>query len=83
VGGLLGGALKGAVLGMLFGGPRGAIIGAGAGAGAGTAGNIIKGKANVSFDRGARLLFELQAPVTVPAYAAPAAAPRTGSKPAS
>ncbi|MBI5596074.1 MAG: hypothetical protein HY928_08305 [Elusimicrobia bacterium] len=75
IGAVLGGALQGAVMGVLFGGGDGAMIGAGAGAGAGALGNIIKGKQDVSFDQGARLLFETKEPFTVPVYPAPSPVP--------
>ncbi|HVE13078.1 MAG TPA: hypothetical protein VNI01_06765 [Elusimicrobiota bacterium] len=71
IGGWLSGALQGAVLGVLFGGKTGAIIGAGAGAGAGGVSSIIKGKEEVDFAQGARLLFETRAPLKVPAHAGP------------
>lgn len=74
IGSLLGGALQGAVMGVLFGGGEGAMIGAGAGAGASAIGTILKGKQDVSFEQGARLLFETKAPVSVPTYPAPPAA---------
>ncbi|MBI3299484.1 MAG: hypothetical protein HYZ75_15065 [Elusimicrobia bacterium] len=71
IGSVLGGALQGAIMGVLFGGQEGAILGAGAGAGVGALGNIIKGKQDVAFEPGARLLFETRAGFTVPVYAAP------------
>lgn len=71
IGSLIGGALQGAVMGVLFGGSEGAVLGAGAGAGASALGTILKGKQDVSFDQGARLLFETKGPVTVPVYPAP------------
>jgi len=67
IGALLGGALQGALYGMLFGGGEGAIIGAGAGAGAGAAGKILKGKEEIKFEQGARLLFEAMETFKVPA----------------
>lgn len=76
----LGGALKGAVLGVLFGGGKGAIIGAGAGAAAGGGVAVVKGKAEIEFPQGARLLFESRAPLAVPAYAPPPAAPKPEAK---
>lgn len=89
IGSLIGGALQGAVMGVLFGGSEGAVLGAGAGAGASALGTILKGKQDVSFDQGARLLFETKAPVSVPVYpapppppAAPTAAPAPAEKPA-
>ncbi|MFH1725946.1 MAG: hypothetical protein ABII00_15165 [Elusimicrobiota bacterium] len=72
VGAWLGGALQGALYGVLFGGKGGAIIGAGAGAAAGGASTVIKGKQNIDFDQGARLLFETVEPFTVPSVPAPA-----------
>jgi len=75
IGSLVGGALQGAVMGVLFGGPEGAVLGAGAGAGAGALGTILKGKQDISFDQGARLLFETKAPFTVPIFPAPPPAP--------
>ena len=68
IGSVLGGALQGAVMGVLFGGGNGAMIGAGAGAGAGALGNIMKGKQDVSFEPGARLLFETKEAFSVPVY---------------
>lgn len=81
IGSMLGGALQGAVMGVLFGGGNGAMIGAGAGAGAGALGNIIKGKQDVSFEPGARLLFETKEPFTVPVYPAPPPAAPPEGKP--
>ncbi|TBR25663.1 hypothetical protein EPO15_01775 [bacterium] len=75
IGSLVGGALQGAIMGVLFGGSEGAVLGAGAGAGAGALGTILKGKQDVSFDQGARLLFETKQAVTVPVYPAPPAPP--------
>lgn len=71
IGSLVAGALQGAVMGVLFGGSEGAVLGAGAGAGAGAIGTILKGKQDISFDQGARLLFETKRAVTVPVYPAP------------
>jgi hypothetical protein len=70
IGSWLGGALQGAVYGVLFGGGKGAVIGAGAGAGAGGISSIIKGKHEVEFAQGARLLFELSTPMRLPALPA-------------
>lgn len=81
-GALLGGALQGAVMGVLFGGSEGAVLGAGAGAGASALGTILKGKQDVTFDQGARLLFETKASVTVPVYPAAPAPPPVPEKPA-
>ncbi|MBI2363190.1 MAG: hypothetical protein HYV15_07400 [Elusimicrobia bacterium] len=69
-------------MGVLFGGGDGAMIGAGAGAGAGALGNIMKGKQDVSFDQGARLLFETKEPFAVPVFQAPAPAPSAAPAPA-
>ncbi|HAH05269.1 MAG TPA: hypothetical protein DCM05_01900 [Elusimicrobia bacterium] len=80
IGAWLGGALQGALYGVLFGGTDGAMIGAGAGAAAGGAAKVIKGKQDVDFQQGAKLLFEMKEPVSVPAV--PAAAP-PAAKPAS
>ena len=84
IGGVLAGALQGAVMGMLFGGKGGAVIGAGAGAGAGTLGGILSGKQDVTFEQGARLLFETRQAFSVPVYAAPASPPaeKPSEKPA-
>ena len=67
----LGGALQGALYGVLFGGKGGAVIGAGAGAGAGAASGLFKGKQDLDFPQGAKLMFESTAPVSVPAGLAP------------
>lgn len=75
LGSVLGGALQGAVMGVLFGGQEGAILGAGAGAGAGALGTIIKGKQDIAFEPGARLLFETRGSFTVQVYATPAPLP--------
>ena len=74
IGSWIAGALQGALYGVLFGGEKGAIIGAGAGAGTGAAAAVIKGKQDVEFQPGAKLTFELTAPVTVPAFPAKPAA---------
>lgn len=60
------GALQGALYGVLFGGKTGAIFGAGAGAAAGTAGSIFKGKLDVEYPQGSRLMFETLEPFRVP-----------------
>ena len=60
------GALQGALYGVLFGGKEGAIIGAGAGAAAGTAGSVFKGKLDVEYTQGSRLMFETLEPFRVP-----------------
>jgi hypothetical protein len=70
IGSLLGGALQGAIYGVLFGGGEGAVIGAGAGAGVGAAGKILKGKEEIKFEQGARLLFETMRSFKVPEGAA-------------
>jgi hypothetical protein len=70
-GSLLGGALQGAIMGLLFGGKVGAGVGAAAGGGLGAVTGVIKGKQDVVFEQGARLLFETLEPVKVPVYPAP------------
>ena len=86
IGSWLGGALQGALYGMIFGGGEGAGIGAGAGAAVGAAQGLIKGKQDLEFKQGARLLFELLEPVVVPVFPeppAPAQPARSLGKPAS
>ncbi len=68
VGSFLGGAMQGAIMGFLFGGKKGAGVGAAAGAGVGAASGLIKGKQDIEFLQGARLLFETTEAVTVPVY---------------
>lgn len=80
IGKWFGGALQGAFFGMIFGGGKGAGIGAGAGAAAGAAAGIIKGKQDLEFKRGARLLFETLAPVRVPVFSEPPPRPKPGKK---
>lgn len=82
IGSLIGGALQGAVMGVLFGGMEGAVLGAGAGAGAGAIGTILKGKQDITFEQGARLLFETKQAVTVPIYPAPPSPPPSAPAPA-
>ncbi|PCI40487.1 MAG: hypothetical protein COB53_01095 [Elusimicrobia bacterium] len=66
IGSMIGGALQGALYGILFGGGKGAVLGAGAGAGAGAVGKIFKGKEEIKFEQGARLLFEVMDSFIVP-----------------
>lgn len=82
VGSLFGGALQGALYGVLFGGGKGAVIGAGAGAAAGGASKVLSGKQDVEFPQGAKLMFEMTGPSSIPSPPAqPAAKESADGKP--
>lgn len=80
VGAWLAGALQGALYGAVFGGKEGAVIGAGAGAGAGAAAGAIKGRQDVEFPAGAKIMFETAEALGLPAVPAPAAAPKAAEE---